>query len=100
MQKAVLLKVKAGEWENWQNWCEELSTNLLTEAITTLEEEKVVQELTLGFEIENQHYIIGFMDGDCLPANMDREINQKHKAMKTQCLEYVGEVEILSNIKS
>jgi len=100
MQKAVLLKVKAGEWENWKGWCEELSTTLLTEAITTLEEEKVVQELTLGFEIDNQRYVIGFMDGECLPANMDREINQKHKAMRVQCLEYVCEAEVLSNIKS
>lgn len=99
MGKAVLLKVKKGQWENWKTWCTELNTNLRAEAMLTLEEERVFQELTLGFSMGDEHYIIGFMDGECLPANMDREINQKHKEMKRQCLDYMNEVEILYNIK-
>jgi len=66
---------------------------------TTLIEEKIIQELTIGFEIEGECYVIGYMDGECLPANMSRTINQKHKAMKEQCLEMVGEIEVLANIK-
>lgn len=98
MQRAVLLKVKEGQYTTWKNWCAELSTSLLREAELTLQEEQVLQELTLGFEIDDTQYIIGFMDGDCLPANMDREVNKRHKEMKQQCLEYIGETDVLYNI--
>lgn len=99
MEKAVLLKVKDGQWENWKAWCAELGTSLRAEAVLTLEEERVIQELTLGFNVDDKHYIVGFMDGECLPANMNREINKRHKEMKHQCLEYQSDVEILYNIK-
>jgi hypothetical protein len=100
MEKAVLLRVKDGQWETWTQWCTELNTTLRKEAILTLHEEQVLQELTLGFSLNNEHYIIGFMDGDCLPANMKRDINQRHQEMKRQCLERVDDVAVLYNIKS
>jgi len=99
MQRAILLKVKDGQYETWKNWCRELSTSLLNEAERTLQEEQVLQELVLGFEIDGAHYIVGFMEGECLPANMDREVNNRHKEMKQQCLEYAGEADVLYNIK-
>jgi hypothetical protein len=100
MQKAVLLKVKNGQWENWQKWCHQLNTTLRSEAILTLEEEQVLQELTLGFTLNNEHYVIGFMDGECLPANPDKTVNQRHNEMKRICLESVSGADVLYNIKN
>lgn len=100
MSRAVLLKVKPGQYNNWKAWCAELSGLYYEEAKETLIEEKVTQELTIGFNIGDECYVIGYMDGECLPANMGREINQKHKVMKEQCLEMVGEIEVLAHIKS
>jgi hypothetical protein len=99
MEKAVLLKVKSGQWEVWKKWCAELNTTLRSEAILTLEEEQVLQELTLAVVLNGEHYVIGFMDGDCLPANTKRSVNQRHNEMKQNCLEYVDDVEVLYNIK-
>lgn len=99
MEKAILLKVKDGQWEAWKNWCTELNTTLRKEAILTLEEERVFQELTIGFEVDGDYFVIGFMDGECLPANMERDINKRHNAMKHQCLERVGNADVLYNIK-
>lgn len=59
----------------------------------------MLQELTIGFEINDTCYVVGFMDGECLPANMDREVNKRHKAMKQQCLERIGETDVFYNIK-
>lgn len=99
MQKAVIFRVKEGYYETWKNWCIELNTTLSEEAHLSLEEEEVFQELTLGFIIDDVHYILGFMDGECLPANMDRDINRRHKEMKKQCFERVSEAEVLYNLR-
>lgn len=99
MQRATVLKVKTGQWETWKQWCAELDTVLRSEAVLTLEEEQVLQELTLGFALDGEHYVIGFMDGECLPANMDRVINQRHNEMKQTCLERITNAEVLYNIK-
>ncbi len=98
--KAVLLKIKEGQWEVWRDWCRELSGALRFEAVLTLQEEKVLQEMALGFQINGERYVIGFVEGEALPAKMDREINQRHQAMKLQCLEHVEKVEILYIIKN
>jgi len=99
MKKAILFRIKEGKKEQWYASCAELAGVLREEAIRTLEEEKVLHELTLGFSLENTDYIVGYMEGECLPANMDREINQRHKEMREECLEYVGLVETLYNLK-
>ncbi len=98
MTKAVLFKVNDGQWEYWKEWCTELSTSLRSEAMLTLEEEKLVQELTLSFNLGDSIYVIGYMDGDSLPVNMSRDINIKHKAMKDQCLQRVSEASVLYNL--
>ncbi len=100
MEKAVSFRVKEGQSEPWRQWCEELSTSLRAAAVETLVEEKVRQELTLRFEIAGQAYVIGFMEGECLPANLERAINRRHLAMREQCLERMGEVTVLANIRS
>jgi hypothetical protein len=98
MEKAALFRVKTGQWSIWKQWCAELATTLRKEVTLTLQEEQVLQELVIGFDIDGTHYIIGFMEGDCLPANMNREVNLRHKEMKEQCLEYAGVANILYNI--
>ena len=54
-------------------------------------------EMCFLFTLNSESYVIGFADseGETLPANMERGINQKHKAMKQECLEYVSDGETL-----
>lgn len=99
MEKTVLFLVKEGKWDKWKDWCHELATTLQSEALLTLEEEKVLQELAVGFMVDDKHYVLGFMEGDCLPANLERELNQRHQAMRAECLEKVSDGELLYNLK-
>ena len=59
----------------------------------------MLQELALGFTLNNEHYVIGFMDGECLPSNPERTINQQHNEMKRTCLERVSDADVLYNIR-
>lgn len=99
MEKAVLYKVEPGQWNTWKEWCTEINTTLREEAILTLEEEQVLHELALGFSLGDDQYVIGFMQGECLPANTAHEINQKHRNMREQCLEKIDYAETLYNIQ-
>ncbi len=98
MKKAVLFRVKKERVDEWKLWCSTIATTLYTEAQKSLEEEKVFQELTLLFELKGEFYGVGYMDGDGLPANMNREINQKHKEMKKICIEYVTDAQVLYEV--
>ena len=95
--KVVLMRVREGKLAMWKAWCTELAGSLREEATVTLAEEKVLEEMCLLFTLNGESYVIGFADseGETLPANMTREINQKHKAMKQECLEYVSDGETL-----
>jgi hypothetical protein len=99
MNKAYLFKIKEGKKDLWYNWCQEISTSLRAEALSTLEEEQVLHELTLGISLPEGDYVVGYMDGECLPANQDREINKRHNIMKEECLERIGPVDILYDLK-
>lgn len=98
-KKVVLLKVKEGKLETWKNWCHELETALRLEALETLQEEKVTEELCVLVDFNGVPHVVGFMEGEMLPADMSREINQKHHAMKKECLEYVGAGEGLYHLR-
>ena len=88
-----LLELKQ-EWEQpYMRFYNKYAPNL------TLEEEQVIQELALGITLAEGEYFIGYMDGECLPANPDREINQRHQSMKEECLERIGPVDILYDLK-
>lgn len=100
MEKAVLFRIKKAYLNDWKEWCKEISTNLKKEAELSLIEEKVVQETTFCFKIDTEWYGLGFIDGESLPANPDREINKKHKDIKNKCIEFISEAEVLYNIKS
>ena len=99
MKKTYIFKVKPGKLGVWKAWAKELGGTLRMEALGTLKEERVVEEACLYFNIEGVDYVVGFMDGEMLPANMDREINQKHKRMKDECLERVAVGEVLYSLK-
>lgn len=99
MSKAYLFKIKEGKKDIWYNWCQKLSTSLRSEALSTLEEEQIIQELAIGITLPEGQYFIGYMDGEYLPANLDREINQRHQSMKEECLERAGPVDILYDLK-
>lgn len=99
MINGAILKVKSGQVGQWRAWCEELKTSLISEALETLKDEQVFQEASFLFEINGEFYVLGFMDGECLPADMTKEINIKHKKKKEECLEYVSKIETLYNLK-
>lgn len=97
-KKVVLLKVNDGKHEAWKNWCHELETTRRIEALETLEEEGVTEELCVLISLNGAPHVVAFMEGEMLPTNMVREINQKHNQMKKECLEYVSEGESLYHL--
>jgi len=99
MRKIVLFKVKEGCVDKLKAWGKEISGPLREEAQITLREEKVTQEGLSIFQIGMEWYAIGFMEGEGLPSNKDREINKRHEAIKNECLEYVGPIEELYHIR-
>ncbi len=99
MTKGVIFKVKSEHLERWRTWCEELMTSLQGEALITLREEQILQEASFLFELSGKYYIFGFVDGECLPGDMTKEINIKHKKIKEECLERISEAEVLYNLK-
>src|SRR3989339_683336 len=98
-KKVILLKVREGKLEEWKKWCNELELTRRAEALETLEEEKVTEESCVLFHFDGAPHVVAFAEGEMLPARMDREMNQKHVAMKKECLEYVGEGESLYHLK-
>ena len=99
MLKAKLFKVKREYLEEWKEWCRELQNERLEEVKETLAEEELLQEAAFLLTHDNQFYVLGFMEGEGFPANMERNINKIHKGKKEKCLEYVGPAEILYHIK-
>lgn len=99
MENAVLFRVKRGYLDEWKKWCKEIREERYQEAKETLAEENLSQEGVFLFEYNNEHFVLGFTDGDGLPPNPDREINKTHKQKKETCLEYIGHVDILYHIK-
>ena len=92
--KIFLFKIKEGKVEHWRQWCNLLATEYKKEAIETLQEENLTYESFSIFSINGQHYTIGMTEGDAKPANMERELNQKHKTIKQECLERMSPVEM------
>ena len=66
------------------------------EALETLEEENVICEYFVTYTIEGTSYTIGFAltsDGsEPLDATEERELNNKHRSTKRECLEFIAHV--------
>lgn len=96
MDKAVLWKVRPGKLDQWRQWCAQIRGDAATEAIETLKEENVAEELCVLLLVGGEHYVVGLVRADGpRPPNPSRPINQLHSRMKQECLAYVGEQEIL-----
>lgn len=93
--KANIFKIKKEKLDVWKKWCQLLNSDLKMEAIETLIEEKVSYEAFAIFKIKEEFYTIGFGEGEFLPANLNKEINIKHQAVKKECLEYIDSAEML-----
>ncbi|MBI3337117.1 MAG: hypothetical protein HY005_00635 [Candidatus Staskawiczbacteria bacterium] len=91
--KSNLFKIKEGKLDKWFEWGKLLTTKYREEAIETLKEEGLNYEAFCVFKIEEEYYTISMIEGEEKPTNMDRELNQKHKETKKECLEYIGPIE-------
>ncbi len=91
--KINLFKIKEGKLEKWREWGKLLTTTHKEEAIDTLKEEGLSYEGFCVFEIEGKHYTIAIIEGEEKPTNMERELNQKHREIKKECLEKIGPIE-------
>lgn len=100
MKKAVLFRIKNEKKDIWYAWCRKISTVLKESAKKTLEDEEVIQEIALGFDFEGDSFVIGYAEGEMLPANQKLNINVEHKAMKEECLEMIGSVDILYSLRT
>jgi Family of unknown function (DUF6176) len=98
--KSNLYKIKEGRTDQWRDWCNQLATTRNAEAIETLAEEGVSQEMFLLFHYSNNDYVITVIDGDALPSNLDRQINRDHRRNFAECLEKVVNIELLYHIKA
>ena len=91
--KMYLFKIKEGKLEKWREWCHLLMTQYKDEAIETLKEEDVTYEAFSIFPIQGQYYAVAMVEGEMKPTNMERELNQRHKAIKKECLERIDLIE-------
>ncbi len=91
--KLYLFTIKQGKLDLWKEWGNLLMTKHKEEAIETLKEEGLTYEGFCIFEIDGIYYTLAMIEGEEKPTNMDRELNQKHRATKQECLEKIGPVE-------
>lgn len=92
--KLYLFKIKEGKFEQWKNWCHLLMTQYKDEAIETLKEEGLSHESFAIFSIDGNYYTLAMVEGDAKPTNMERELNQKHRTVKKECLERIDSIEM------
>lgn len=97
--QVVLCRIKEGKLEKWKAWTTQLQSASRSQAVETLRDEKIIEELAIIFEIKREFYVLGFAEGEMLPADMSREINKKHKQMREECLEFINNGEVLYHLK-
>lgn len=96
--KLHLFKIKEGKLETWKKWGKLLVKKYKKEAIETLKEENIQYEGFCIFEMNGDYYTLAMIEGEAKSANMERKLNQKHRAMKKECLERIGSVEKIYEI--
>ncbi len=85
--------------ESFKSWANEISTSLLNEAIESLKEEHCTREVFYTFAIGNDTYVVAHMEGEnILPANLDRDINIKHRQIMTESIAQVVNLDLLYDI--
>jgi hypothetical protein len=98
-RRAILFRLKEGKAKQWMQWCSQLEHDLKVEAIETLREESISEELCMLVRVDGAPYVLGFVAGDSLPANLSRELNTKHQQMKEECLEYENTPDVLYHLE-
>ena len=91
-------KVKEGKLDKLRDWTNKLSGVYRKEVLESLREEMVEREFIAIFEMNDNYYVFGFMDGECLPAT-DTDLNRSHKDIMKECLEPVSGAEVLYDLK-
>lgn len=103
MKRFVLKKVREGKLDQWRDWCIQLATSRRAEAIESLADEHVLQEMCILFMVEGTPYVLGYMESDSreeiLASLVDKEINIEHRKQLKECLEGKYLQEELYNIK-
>jgi hypothetical protein len=91
MIESSIYKIKSGKVNIWKNWCKKLSTEYKNEALETLKEEHILEEVFVMFEIDGIFYTIGqvFSKGETksFPSDKSRSINKEHREKMDECLE-------------
>jgi len=91
--KYAIYKIKPNKFETWKNWCNELNTTFREEALKTLAYENILFESFIIFNIKDEPYTLGCIlekDGGEKTADILNELNQKHQAIKKECLGHVS----------
>lgn len=84
-----LFKLKNKKVATWRAWCESLMTAHKEDALASLVEEHVTQEMWVTFQLNGNWYTLGCgHELDKAGAvNPNRAVNKIHKAMKEECFE-------------
>ncbi len=98
--KQHLFRVRPNKLNVWLEWVTELN-NRKDEVVITLREENSTREFATLFTIDGQSYIYMAMDfaGEPVVTNLERELNQTHRAKLSECLEFVDKGELLYDFK-
>lgn len=85
--KHVVFKIKPGKKSVWQAWGDYLHEHE-AEVLATMEQENCMFERSIIFERESELFMIGSIqfNGQPKKADMTIELNQKHAAIKNECL--------------
>lgn len=98
-----LFRIKQGKLEIFTDWLNTINGPLKEEALTTLTQERVTRETYVLFRNKNQdiYYVVGLNEALDTPLDSDPNIsiNQKHKQIKSECLEPISNPgEIILNL--
>jgi len=100
MIKINVFKIKKGKVKTWQNWCKLLNSKYKKEAVTTLKQEGLTNESFSSFKVNNITYVIAMSIGQHLPVDSENSLNQKHRKVKKECLEYLKTADISYYLES
>ena len=79
--KLGLIEIDSQYVGEWKKWGVKLMGELRAGAIETLKEEGLTQEHMFLIELDGKTYLGFFTEGEGEPANLEKEINQKHRAL-------------------
>ena len=98
MLRMNIFKIKEGKLQDWMDWCRLIEFEYRKDAIEVLREKGLRYEGWRLFSVGNDYYAIGFATGKHLDVDVDKVLYRKHKAIKKECLEYVGPMKKLYEI--